>query len=74
MLCALLCFALRHKQTKQCLLQPHDEAPLAALCVSQLSEGLFVSRSWLVGAVSCMQIAEISQAHVRKIFFDLLRN
>lgn len=67
-------FVLRHKQTKHCLLQsqPHDEAPLAAVCVSQLSEGLCEQE--LVAAVSCMQIAEICQSHVREIFFDLLRN
>lgn len=44
-LCALLClFYDTNKQNTVCcsLLQsqPHDEAPLAALCVSQLSEGL----------------------------------
>lgn len=67
------CFVCFTTQTnKHCLLQPHDEAPLAALCVSQLSEGLCEQE--LVAAVSCMQIAEICQSHVREIFFDLLRN
>lgn len=41
----LVCFMTQ--RNKHDLLHPHDEVPLAALCVSQLSEGLFVSRSWL---------------------------